>query len=69
MSNLSNCRTEMYRYGFRLIPAACLVVFPLAVQGCAANCKLPVSQVGSSMGRHVQEALDAAVAENNEIKT
>ncbi|MBN2255651.1 MAG: hypothetical protein JW736_08085 [Deltaproteobacteria bacterium] len=59
----------MYRYGFRIIKTACLAVILLAVQGCAVNCKLSVSPVDASMDRHTQEALDAAMAENNIIKT
>jgi len=48
---------------FQLIYTTCLICSLLVVQGCATKNELTVSRVDPSMGRRMQMALDAAVAE------
>jgi len=58
MKNYINVKTWIH-----FIETACLIFFLIATQGCTIKKGLSVSRVNPSMGRHVQEVLDAAVAE------
>lgn len=50
---------------FQLFQTAILICFLIAIQGCVKKTELSVLRVDPSMGRNVQEALNAAVAEYN----